>query len=99
MGYLRTRRGFAMEKMLLGQSLCIDALEQLRCATVEDAPWSALDLYACVQYTARQLPYLELAARDLGEVAQAFLDWLSDMGRLSPSVHRQLSAQVRKALR
>src|SRR5258708_37220535 len=74
--WLREERSFNLQRSLLSQSLCTDALEQLGSDSLRSAPWPRLDIAACVRYASRLLPHLALSHADLRESARRMLEWL-----------------------
>ncbi|MBN1652614.1 MAG: hypothetical protein JXA30_02440 [Deltaproteobacteria bacterium] len=94
--WLRTEIGWPLEKLLLGQSLCIDALKLLGSRSVEEARWESLNIESCMQYTARQLPCLDLAVSNLRDTTDKFLDWLSRRGLLHLYDRRRLLRRAKR---
>ncbi len=90
--------GAPMERLLLGQSLCADALEQLHSPSIVNADWDKLDILACLQYTSRQLPYPDLENRDLRAVGYQFLDFLRENRLLSRKSYRRLYREAGRRL-
>jgi hypothetical protein len=95
--WLRTEKRWPLDKLLLGQSLCIDALKSLESLSIDTVPWQNLDIVSCIRYTARQLPCLDLTQRDLRDTAVEFIGWLSSQGLLDRFDRRRLIRKVSHA--
>ncbi len=96
-GWLR-EGGAPMEKLLLGQSLCADALERLKNASIVHADWDKLDILACLRRTSRQLPCLDLGYRDLRTIGYHLLDFLRENGRLTRRSYRRMYREAGRRL-
>ena len=88
--WLRDELCLDLDRRLLCQSLCEDALEQLHARTPDEAPWSELNIAACVRYTSRVLPHLRLGQRELHEAAAQLLAWLAQAGLLDSDASLRL---------
>ncbi|MDH5671826.1 MAG: hypothetical protein OEZ06_06725 [Myxococcales bacterium] len=96
---LRQGLDFPMEQCLLGQSLYVDALQQLDADPPETADFSQIDCEQLLHFTARQLPLLGLEVDDLAQTTIAWLCWLAAFQMITEADRERLMGQAFSVLR